>query len=66
MTKERNDLRESIIEWIKERMDVEKTMSYKGMLLKYFNMLDSDKDTRLDTMEFLKLVEEDMSTAKVK
>jgi len=65
MEKERNMLRESIIRWIKERVEVETEMSYKGMLLKYFTMLDMDKDKMLDTMEFMKLIEEDMSVSEI-
>ena len=66
MQKDRNSLRKSIIGWIKSRVnqDVDH-VSYKGLLLKYFNMFDADKDEKLDTMEFVKLVELDVAMAKV-
>lgn len=65
MQKDRNSLRKSIIGWIKSRVnqDVDH-VSYKGLLLKYFNMFDADKDEKLDTMEFVKLVELDVAMAK--
>ena len=66
MQKDRNSLREAIIGWIKSRVneDVDH-VSYKGLLLKYFNMFDNDNDQKLDTMEFVKLVEMDSNMAEV-
>ena len=66
MQKDRNSLRNAIIGWIKSRVseDVDH-VSYKGLLLKYFNMFDSDKDEKLDTLEFVKLVEMDLTMAEV-
>jgi len=65
MQKDRNSLRKAIISWIKSRVneDVDH-VSYKGLLLKYFNMFDSDKDEKLDTLEFVKLVEMDLTMAE--
>lgn len=66
MEKDRNNLRESIITWIQERMESEyDRISYKGLLRKYFIKLDTDKDDKLDTMEFMKLVEEDLSITEI-
>lgn len=67
MQKDRNSLRKSIIGWIKSRVkeDVD-DMAYKGLLMKYFNMFDSDKDEKLDTLEFVRLVETDLTMAEVK
>jgi len=60
--KHRNSIRLAIIEWIskKTKVDVE-GMSYKGLLMKYFLSLDADNDQALDTMEFMKLLDEDAS-----
>lgn len=65
MEKDRNNLRNSIIKWIKERLEFEVEMSYKGLLKKYFTVLDSDNDNKLDTMEFMKLIEEDMTITEI-
>lgn len=65
MENDRNNLRKSIINWINERIELEEEMSYKGMLLKYFQEMDTNKDQSLDTMEFMKLVEEDMSISEI-
>ena len=64
--KERNNLREAIITFIKARVeeDVEH-VSYKGLLFKYFHMFDADQDQMLDTMEFVKMVEKDMTESEV-
>jgi len=65
MQKERNNLRNAIIEWIKARVEEEVGhVSYKGLLWRYFNMFDSDDDEKLDTMEFAKLVEKDLTMAE--
>lgn len=65
MQKDRNNLRESIIKWIKERLEAEVEMSYKGLLKKYFTMLDTDSDEKLDTMEFMKLIEDDVTISEI-
>lgn len=64
--KDRDSIRLAIIEWIskKTKVDVE-GMSYKGLLLKYFLSLDADDDKALDTMEFMKLLDEDASITEV-
>jgi len=64
--KDRDGIRLAIIEWIskKTKLDVEE-MSYKGMLLRYFLSLDTDNDNALDTMEFMKLLDEDTSITQV-
>lgn len=65
MQNERNKLRNAIIEWITSRVEEEvEHMSYKGLLWKYFNMFDGDGDNKLDTMEFVKLVEKDLTMAE--
>lgn len=63
--KDRNSVRNAIIEWFssKTQVDVE-DMSYKGLLWKFFNSLDTNEDQALDTIEFMKLLEEDASMTK--
>jgi len=63
--KERDSIRLAIIEWItsKTQIDVEE-FSYKGLLLKYFTSLDTNDDQALDTVEFMKILEEDASITK--
>ncbi|XP_066928998.1 follistatin-related protein 1-like [Clytia hemisphaerica] len=65
--KERNNLREAIITFIKARVEENvETVSYKGLLFKYFHMFDADEDQMLDTMEFVKMVEKDMAESELK
>lgn len=66
MQQDRDNIREAIIGWLKKELKLGfNDISYKGLLLKYFNMLDTDGDGALDTMEFMKLLEKDDSISKV-
>ena len=52
MAKDRNKVRSAIISWLKMKLELEQgDMSYKGLLFKYFNMLDVDSDGMLDAVE---------------
>jgi len=63
--KDRDSIRLAIIEWISKKTQVNIVeMSYKGLLLKYFSSLDVDDDQALDTIEFMRLLEEDESITK--
>lgn len=65
MQQDRDNIREAIIGWLKKELKLGfNDISYKGLLLKYFNMLDTDGDGALDTMEFMKLLEKDDSISK--
>lgn len=64
--KDRNNLRQSIISWITNRLESKSDrMSYKGLLKKYFTMLDVDKDGKVGPMEFMKLIEDDMTITEI-
>jgi len=64
--KERDNLRSAIMAWLKSNLNVEEDhRSYKGLLFTYFNKYDENKDGSLDTMEFIKIMEEDDTIAKV-
>ena len=66
MEKDRDGLRLGIIKWISMKSDFDvKTMSYKGLLLKYFLSLDTDNNQALDTVEFMKLIDGDDSMSEV-
>jgi len=66
MEKDRDGVRLAIIKWISSKLEVDIIdVSYKGLLMKYFHSLDNDTDGALDTMEFMKLLDEDVSITEI-
>lgn len=64
--KDRDGVRKAIIKWISGKLNSKvDSVSYKGILLKYFFSLDLDNDKKIDTMEFMKLLEEDDSITEI-
>lgn len=66
MAKDRDNVRDAIIKYMKLQLTVDvRDETYDGLLGKYFETLDGDADGKLDTMEFMKLIEKDQSITDV-
>jgi len=65
MQKGRDALRAEVMKFLKDELDVEDEISYKGLLLKYFSSLDSNNDGALDTIEFMKIIDGEVSVAEL-
>ena len=67
LEKDRDLLREKLLTWMKKvNIAVEtEEKEYRQMLKDLFKVLDEDNDTKLDTMEFVKLLEGNESVSEV-
>ncbi len=67
LEKDRDSLRSSLLKWIKKIEDgLEKgTRKYTEVLKDIFFILDENKDSKLETMEFVKLLEGNESISEV-
>jgi len=66
MENDRNKVRQAIIEWISAKLKFKPdSVSYKGIIMKYFFSLDLNNDKTIDTAEFTELIEKDPSITKV-
>lgn len=65
MQKDRDVLRASVIELVREKLGMDDEISYKGLLLKFFTSLDENNDGALDTMEFVKIVDGEKSINEI-
>eukprot|EP00795_Rhopilema_esculentum_P016791 gene16791-8252_t len=67
LEKDRDLLREKLLTWMKKvniAVESEKK-EYRQMLKDLFKVLDEDNDTKLDTMEFVKLLEGNESVSEI-
>jgi len=66
MEKDRDGLRDAIIKFVTGKMGISSdAASYKGTLMKYFFHLDIDADKKIDTKEFMAILEEDVSITDI-
>jgi len=67
LEQDRDRIRMALIDWLikeEEGMKIE-GISYKGLLKNYFDLLDTNKDMGIDTMEFMKLLEKNETVTDV-
>lgn len=67
MEKDRDNMRKAIITWLSTNLTLEGDhRSYKGLLFTYFDKYDLNKDSMLDTYEFMDMIGLEDKLSKVK
>ena len=67
LEKDRDNMRKAIIKWLSTNLTLEGDhRSYKGLLFTHFDKYDVNKDSMLDTSEFMEIIGLEDKLSKVK